>query len=191
MSITTPSKTSVLLHEFFWLTLMRGYYRRYVQSFHLKGDEKVLDFGCGPGSTAKFIAGILEKSGGELTCIDLSETWIERSKKHLSSFSNVDYYAGDIRHWDKKDSYFDAVTIHFILHDIDRSERVDVLKTLAEKMKIGARLFIREPTKKDHGMRPEEIRDLMAKSGLEETRSQETKGLVRGPAYTGVFRKTS
>jgi len=190
MSITEPSKTSIRVHEFFWLKLMKGYYRRFVGSFGLKGDEMVLDFGCGPGSTSKFIAQILEKGGGELTCLDLSIIWIERAKKHLSRFSNVEYYAEDIRKWDEKNDYFDAVAIHFMLHDIDRSERQEVVRTLAEKMKTGAKLFIREPTKEGHGMRPEEIRELMSKSGLKETDSKTTKSLMMGVMYTGIFRKT-
>jgi ubiquinone/menaquinone biosynthesis C-methylase UbiE len=190
MSITEPSRTSVRVHEFFWLKLMKGYYRRFVDSFGLKGDEMVLDFGCGPGSTSKFIAQILERGGGELTCFDLSKTWIERAKKHLSRFSNVEYYVEDIRTWDEKDNYFDAVAIHFMLHDIDKSERDEVVRALAEKMKTGARLFIREPTKEGHGMSPEEIRDLMSKNGLEETDSKTIESLMMGVMYTGIFSKT-
>ena len=166
MSITEPSKTSIRMHEFFWLKLMKRYYRKYVESFNLKGYEKVLDFGCGPGSTSKFIAQILETKGGNLTCLDLSEIWIERVKKHLNKFSNVEYHAGDIRKWDEKNDYFDAVTIHFMLHDVDKSERQEVLKALANKMMTNAKLFIREPTKEGHGMHPEEIKELMLKSGL-------------------------
>ena len=190
MSITEPGKTSVRVHEFFWLKLMKGYYRRFVDSFGLKGEEMVLDFGCGPGSSSRFIAQILEKGGGELTCFDLSKTWIERVRKHLSRFSNVEYYAEDIRKWDEKDNYFDAVAIHFMLHDINKSERHEVVRALAEKMKTGARLFIREPAKEGHGMSPEEIRELMSKNGLEETDSKTIKSLMMGVMYTGIFSKT-
>ena len=190
MSITEPSKTSIRVHEFFWLKLMKGYYRNFVESFDMKGNEKVLDFGCGPGATSKFIAQILEKGGGELTCLDLSKTWIERVKIHLNRFSNVEYYAEDIRKWDEKNNYFDAVAIHFMLHDIDKSERHEVVRALAEKMKTGAKLFIREPTKEGHGMRPEEIRELMSKGGLKETDSKATKSLMIGVMYTGFFSKT-
>lgn len=190
MSITEPSSASIRLHEFFWLKLMKAYYRKFVDSFDLKGDEKVLDFGCGPGSTSKFIAQILEKGGGELTCLDLSPAWIERAKKHLSKFSNVEYYAEDIRSWEEKNNYFDAVAIHFMLHDIDKSERQEVVNTLAKKMKTGARLFIREPTKESHGMSPEEIRQLMLKSGLKENESKITKSFIMGNMCTGVFSKT-
>jgi len=189
MSITEPSKTSIRMHEFFWLRLMKGYYRRHVDSFNLKGEEKVLDFGCGPGSTAKFIAQNLHKKGGELTCLDLSKIWIERVKKHLKRFSNVEYHAGDIRKWDEKNDYFDAVTIHYMLHDIDKSERQEVLKALAKKIKTGAKLFIREPTKEGHGMQPEEIQELMSKSGLKETESNTSQILFMGAVYTGVFIK--
>jgi 2-polyprenyl-3-methyl-5-hydroxy-6-metoxy-1,4-benzoquinol methylase len=150
----------------------------------------VLDFGCGPGSTSKFIAQILEKGGGELTCLDLSKAWIERAKKHLSRFSNVEYHAQDIRKWAEKDNYFDAVVIHYMLHDIDKSERQEVVRALAEKMKKGAKLFIREPTKEGHGMSPDEIRELMSKNGIEETDSKTTKSLMMGAMYTGFFSKT-
>ena len=190
MSITEPSKTSVIAHEFFWFKLMKGYYGRFVGSFGLKGDEMVLDFGCGPGSTSKFIAKILEKGGGELTCLDISKTWIERAKKHLRRFSNVEYYAQDIRKWDEKNNYFDAAVIHFMLHDIDKSERQEVVRALAEKMKAGAKLFMREPTKEGHGMRPEEIRELMLENGLEETDSKTAKKFMMGIIYTGIFRMT-
>lgn len=189
MCITQPSKTTIRIHEFIWLKLLKGYYRKFVESFGLKGDEKMLDFGCGPGSTSRFIAQILEKEGGELTCLDISDAWIERAKKHLRRFSNIEYYAGDIRKWKEKNNYFDAVAIHFMLHDIDRSERQEIIKALAEKMKTGARLIIREPTRKNHGMSLEEIQELMEKSGLREAESTATKSIIMGSMYTGIFDK--
>lgn len=177
MSITEPSKASILGHEFFWLKLMKGYYRNFVESFDLKGNEKVLDFGCGPGAASKFIAQILENEGGELTCLDLSKIWIDRAKKHLSRFSNVEYYVEDIRKWKEKNDYFDVVAIHFMLHDIDKSERLEVVRALAEKMKTGAKLFIREPTKRSHGMRPEEIQQLMLNVVCKRLRQRQKRAL--------------
>jgi ubiquinone/menaquinone biosynthesis C-methylase UbiE len=190
MSITEPSKTSIHLHEFFWFKVMKSYYRRFVESFNLNGEEKVLDFGCGPGATSTFIARTLEKKDGELTCLDISKIWIKRARKNLSRFSNVEYYAEDIRKWDVKNNYFDVVIIHFMLHDIDKSERQEVVRALAKKMKANAKLFIREPTKEYHGMRPEEIQELMVESGLKETESKITKSFFMGVLYTGIFNKT-
>jgi 2-polyprenyl-3-methyl-5-hydroxy-6-metoxy-1,4-benzoquinol methylase len=190
MSITEPSKTSIHLHEFFWFKVMKGYYRRFVESFDLNGEEKVLDFGCGPGAASTFIAQTLEKKDGELTCLDISKIWIERARKNLSRFPNVEYYAEDIKKWGKKTNYFNVVVIHFMLHDIDKSERQEVVRALAKKMKANAKLFIREPTKEGHGMRPKEIQELMFKSGLKETESKITKSFFMGALYTGIFNKT-
>jgi len=32
-----------------------------VESFGLKGDEKVLDFGCGPGAASRYIANFMPR----------------------------------------------------------------------------------------------------------------------------------
>jgi 2-polyprenyl-3-methyl-5-hydroxy-6-metoxy-1,4-benzoquinol methylase len=189
MSFTDPSKITIVVHEFFWFKVIKGYYRNFVHSIELKGDEKVLDFGCGPGAASKFIALKLEKGGGELTCFDISEKWIERAKKNLSRFSNVKFYVEDIRTWDEKKNYYDTVIVHIMLHDIPQKERPEVIKALTQKMEEGARLIIREPTKEGHGIRPEEIRELMEMSHLTETESEIAKHSFLGTMYTGLYRK--
>ncbi len=189
MSFTDPSKTTILVHEFFWFKIQKGYYREFVKSMDLKGDEKVLDFGCGPGAASKFIALTLEKGEGELTCFDISEKWIARSKKNLSQFSNVEYYVEDIRKWDEKNDYYDTVVVHIMLHDIPRSERPEFIKALAQKMKVGASLIIRETAKEGHGILPEEIQELMTTNGLTEIVSGLAKRTLMGNYYTGFYRK--
>jgi 2-polyprenyl-3-methyl-5-hydroxy-6-metoxy-1,4-benzoquinol methylase len=190
MSFTDPSKTTILVHEFFWFKIMKGYYRNFVRSLDLKGDERVLDFGCGPGAASKFIALTLEKGEGELTCFDISEKWIARAKNKLSQFHNVEYYAEDMRTWEEKNDYYDTVVIHIMLHDIPLSDRPEVIKALEQKMKSDANLIIREPIKEGHGMPPEEIQELMTTIGLKETTSEVTKRFLMGTLYTGYYRKT-
>jgi 2-polyprenyl-3-methyl-5-hydroxy-6-metoxy-1,4-benzoquinol methylase len=190
MSFTDPSKTTILLHEFFWFKIMKGYYRKFVRSLDLRGDERVLDFGCGPGAASKFIAQTLQKGKGELTCFDISEKWIARANKNLGRFSNVEYQTQDIRTWEKKNGYYDTVVVHIMLHDIPQLERPEVIKALAQKMKRGATLIIREPTKEGHGIRPEEIQGLMTTNGLKEIVSGLAKRPLMGSYYTGFYRKT-
>lgn len=189
MSITEPTKTMILVHEFFWFKLLRGYYQKLVGSLDLNGDEKVLDFGCGPGAASKFIALTLEKGQGELTCLDISDKWIKRAKRKLNRFSNVKFYAVDIREWHERDEYYDLVFIHFMLHDIPQSERPEIIKALAQKMSAGATLIIREPTKECHGMSPDEIQELMQKNRLKETISVTAKRAFLGTMYTGYYKK--
>jgi cyclopropane fatty-acyl-phospholipid synthase-like methyltransferase len=169
---------------------MKGYYQKFVDSIGLGGDEKVLDFGCGPGAALKFIALTLEKGEGELTCFDISEKWIARSKKNLSRFSNVEYYVEDMRKWDEKNDYYDTVVVHIMLHDIPQSERPEFIKVLAQKMKVGATLIIREPTKEGHGIFPEEIQELMKTNGFKETITETTRRFFMGTLYTGFYCKT-
>jgi len=189
MSFTDPGKMTILVHEFFWFKIMKGYYRKFVRSLDLRGDERILDFGCGPGAASKFIALTLEKGEGELTCFDISEKWIERGKKNLSQFSNVEYYAEDIRKWDERNDYYDTVVVHIMLHDIPRLERPEFIKALAQKMKVGATLIIREPTKEGHGIPTEEIQELMKTNGLKEIVSGLAKRTLMGTYYTGFYRK--
>jgi len=189
VSFTDPSKTTILVHEFFWFLVMKRYYRNLVDSIELKGDEKVLDFGCGPGAASKFIALALEKDHGELTCFDISEKWIKRAKKNLSQFSNVEYYAEDIRKWDENNDYYDFVVIHIMLHDIRKTDRSEVIKSIVHKMKGGASLIIREPKKKGHGMPPDEIQEIMSMNGLKEMSSEMTKRPFMGNIYSGFYRK--
>jgi len=47
------------------------FYNSYYKTFGLKGNEKVLDFGCGGGTGAKYLMKFLNKSG-HLTCVDVA-----------------------------------------------------------------------------------------------------------------------
>lgn len=187
MSIEQPGKLEVLTHEFMWLVLLRGYYRRYVQSLKLNGDEHVLDFGCGPGSTARFIAQAVDNGGGSLVCLDLSPEWIGRARKHLAGFNNVSFHAGDVREWTERDNFFDVVTMHYIFHEIPPPEQEEVLQALVQKMKPGAKMFIREPIKESHGIPPDRVQALFARKGLQEVHSDVTKRTFMGEMVTGVY----
>lgn len=189
MNFTDPSKMTIRVHEFFWFKVRKNYYRNFVKTLELKSNEKVLDFGCGPGAASKFIASELEEGGGELTCFDISQKWIERAKKNLSRFSNIEYHVEDIRKWDEKDEFYDSVVVHVMLHDIPQKERPQVVRALAKKMKPGASLIIREPTKKGHGIRPEEIRELMENNNLKEVKSEILERALLGTTFTGHYRK--
>jgi ubiquinone/menaquinone biosynthesis C-methylase UbiE len=157
-------------------------YNSYFKTFELKGDEKVLDFGCGGGTGSRSLLKFLN-SNGRLTCIDTSNFWIDKARKRLGKYSNVEFYAGDIRQLHIPDSKFDTITVFHVIHDIPPAERPETVKALARKLKKSGTVFVREPTKKSHGMPVDEIRALFSEAGLKETQYQETKS-----EYTGRFR---
>jgi len=155
------------------------YYDSYFKGFGLKGDERVLDFGCGGGAAARCLLKLLSK-GGHLTCVDISHFWIKRAERRLGKHQNVECRAGNIGTLDIPESSFDVVyTIHTI-HDIEPALRQEITDALSRKVKPGGVLFIREPIKKSHGMPVEEIRTLMSNAGLKETGRNQSKSEYRG-----------
>lgn len=159
-------------------------YNPYFQTFGLKGNEKVLDFGCGGGAGSKYLVNLLNEEG-HMTCIDLSSYWIERARKRLKRFSNIECKSGDIRKMDIPDSCFDVITVIHVIHDITPEDRQDTLNTLSKKLKTGGLFFVREPVKKPHGMLPEEIVTLFTSAGLAEITHDKTKS-----EYMAKFQKS-
>ncbi len=189
MSFTNPNFFEVILIKYLEDPVTRPLYKHYVNSLGLKGDEKVLDFGSGYGGNARHIAQVLQKGNGRLTCTDISEFWINVARKKLKEYSNIDFKVGELSSLDIEDSFFDAIIVHFTLHDIEKDSRQEATKALARKLKDTGNLFVREPTKKRHGMQPEEIRGLMTEAGLKETWYNFSKTMFLGPMYSGIYIK--
>lgn len=92
-------------------------YNPYFKTFRLKGNERVLDLGCGGGAGSRCLANLLTK-GGHLTCVDVSNYWIEKTRNRLKKYSNVECKSGDIRELDIQDSSFDIISAIHVVHDI-------------------------------------------------------------------------
>lgn len=158
-------------------------YNPYFKCFRLKGNERVLDFGCGGGAGSRCLANLLSKDG-HLTCVDASSYWIARARRRLRKYSNVECQAGDIREMDLPDSSFDVISTFHVIHDIAPAKRQDIVNALSQKLEAGGLFFIREPIKKSHGMPVEEIRTLLSGAGLEEVEHKTDKS-----EYTGKYQK--
>jgi ubiquinone/menaquinone biosynthesis C-methylase UbiE len=160
-------------------------YNPYFKTFGLKGNESVLDFGCGGGVGSRCLAKLLGKDG-HLTCVDISHYWITKARKRLNKYSNVECKSGDIRELNMPDYSFDVISTFHVIHDITPSKRRDAVKALSQKLKTGGLFFIREPLKKSHGMPVEEIRVLLSDAGLNEVQHKETKS-----EYMGRYKKSA
>jgi ubiquinone/menaquinone biosynthesis C-methylase UbiE len=158
-------------------------YGLYFRTYGLKGDEKVLDFGCGGGAGSRSLLKILNK-GGHLTCVDLSRYWIDKAKKRLAGYDNVVCLGGDIRKLNLSDSTFDVVSITHVIHDIAPVEGKNIIRIISQKLTKQGVVYIREPVRKSHGIAIEELRALFGSTGLSEINCKTTKS-----EYMGVFRK--
>ena len=163
-------------------------YKAYVDRLGLQGNEKVLDFGSGSGNPARFIAPILLRDGGTLTCVDVSRTWLDIARGRLRCYPNVEFKLGDIASLDLPAGAYDVVFVHFVLHDIGAAERPRIVQHLARVLNGTGGLHIREPLR---FITAEEIRRLMEQSSLREVQSRTAQVPTQGMVYEGVFRAQS
>lgn len=163
------------------------FYRSYVYRLPLQGNEAVLDFGAGSGACARYLAARLKRKGGRVTCVDISNRWYEVIQKNLSHYRNVNYRVGDIEHIPLPNRTYDAIFIHFVLHDIPVNERPRIIQGLALKLKPGGQWFIREPVAHDE-IAPAEINHLLTSAGFVETSGVIASRWPVGKVYEGIFR---
>jgi SAM-dependent methyltransferase len=95
----------------------------------LRGDEKVLDAGCGTGSFLFPLAKRLPK--GEIIGIDLVPEMITYIKEKLSPNSNIQVQQADIINLPFADETFDIVMANFVLFHIE-----DIFAAIAECKRV-------------------------------------------------------
>jgi ubiquinone/menaquinone biosynthesis C-methylase UbiE len=163
-------------------------YGKYVKDIKLKGKERILEVGCGGGNLSRFIVKQLFK-GEKLVCIDISSFWLGIAKKRIKKYRNVKFKLEDITNSKLKNSYFDIVVIHYVLHDIPKNKREYVIKIIRRKLKKKGKIYIREPTRKNHGVPFKEIDNLMASNKLKKIYSKNFYHILLRQVYEAVFIK--
>lgn len=136
-----PTRLEIFLTRLAFFFCGKSVYKTFADSLPLEGGERVLDFGCGMGTVAYFVAKRLPH--GQLTCLDISGHWLDVCRKALRNCGNVIFLHGDATLL--KDESFDVVYCHFVLHDIPVSELERVISALAKCIKPGGLLVFREP----------------------------------------------
>jgi ubiquinone/menaquinone biosynthesis C-methylase UbiE len=187
--LTEPGRVEVLLQCTLNNHLLSPLYRRYVDQMHLRGDERVLDYGSGGGAAARHLAPRLAAGGGHLTCIDVSERWQTALRSVLRAWPDVTCRSGDVRRMALPDASFDVVLVHWMLHDVPPTDRPSIVAELARLLRPGGRLFSREPTSARHGLPAARVRELFSAAGLRESLATEGKAAVLGQYYRAVWVK--
>lgn len=136
-----PTRLEIFLTRLTFFLCGKSVYQAFADRLPLDGGEHVLDFGCGMGTVAYYVAKRLPR--GKLTCLDISARWLKACRKTLQSFQNV-LYLKWVSPVLPQESY-DAVYCHFVLHDIPESELEEIIPALAKSLKPGGVLVFREP----------------------------------------------
>lgn len=189
MSFTDMTPREVLLHRLALNGVARPTYRRFVNGLGLRGDEQVLDFGSGSGAAARYLAPILERGDGRLTCVDISPIWMTEVRKVLRRYGNVDYRLGRLWELDLSDASYDVIVAHYVLHDIPAEERARVVAEFARLLRQGGRVVARDPAASGKGLQAEQLSHLLGSAGLEEVRSWAGRLLLVQPFVAAVYQK--
>ena len=189
MNFKEPSSTQLFFTVAVGHTFGSFFWKNYVKSLNLNGNEKILEYGSGSGALSRHIAPIILKGGGSLTCVDISKKWMDTLQKRMKKYPNVDFKLGTIFKLDIPDNYYDVVVIHYVLHDIESNLRGDIIKALSKKLKSGGKVYIREPLADNHGMPSAEIRELMVSAGLNEIGLYINNVRLVGKSTEAIFQK--
>jgi SAM-dependent methyltransferase len=102
-------------------------------------DSDIVDIGCGTGRFEFSISGKCRSVLG----IDLSERNINRAKKTLFKYPDkkIYFHHGNLTEIiNGGDKHFDFAVLTYVIHEVDKNERIDLLKQvagIAEKIIIG------------------------------------------------------
>jgi trans-aconitate methyltransferase len=113
--------------------------RELIARLNLRGDEHVLDVGCGDGKVTAEIAHAVPR--GAVTGIDASPHMIEFAQKTfpLKQFPNLEFHVMDARKI-KFDREFDLIFSNAALHWVDDHQAI--LRGAASVLKSGGRLVV-------------------------------------------------
>ena len=159
-------------------------YSGFIKTIGLNGSEAVLDFGSGSGAGSKYLAEILAKGGGSLTCVDTSHYLMNIAKKRMKKYGNVRFLNGPLQEQGLPADSFDVICMHYVLHEVSPKLRAGIVKEFYRLVKPGGRVCLQEPQREYDGMPVSEIRALMSEAGFWEVSSQEKKGV-----FSGTFQK--
>ncbi len=188
-SIVNPGYFFTKFYYFISGTIRDARYRDFVSSLNLDANYKIMNFGCGPGAEAKYIAEVLSTGNGQLTCFDISQTWIDVAKIRLKNYTNIEFVCGDITAVELTEDSYDAIVIHYVLHDIPTDIRQKVIDALKKILKPEAKIFILEPAGKEHGIQAEEIKQLMTLSGFTLVESVEINYTIGANVNSQIYQK--
>jgi len=162
-----PSKIFAWFYSLFCPVYGRNYYKALLKELELNGSESILDFGSGTGVLAKKIIKELSNDG-ELTCLDLSEAFLNKVRKKLRKNTNVNFVLGDIRELNIPSDSFDKILISWVIHHIEDDHRLDLVKNIVDTLKADGKIYVIEFLTPPHGIAEERLVDLFNGMGLSE-----------------------
>jgi len=132
---------------------------------NIRGNERVLDFGCGPGFFTIGIAKMLCE-GGVVVASDIQEGMLKKVEKKVMEEALADRV---VLHRHKEgspglDGKFDLIVAFYMIHEV--KEKEELFRSFYDLLKTGGKLFICEPKMHVSGKSFESMSELLEGAGF-------------------------
>jgi ubiquinone/menaquinone biosynthesis C-methylase UbiE len=180
-----PSSLNIVVQKVLRPINRRFYYSSYANSLPVKPSDRILEFGPGIGTIAGLIAKKLDK--GELTCVDISNRYLNAARKHLKHYQNASFLHGGLMNLNLKPRRYDLVNMHYVLHDVERENRQMLVNEMFKLLRPGGKVLLREPINLSHGMPEKEIKRLFKEAGFFPLYEERGRNRIMGDYFTAVL----
>jgi len=132
-----------LLAPIMTLGLERRFHHLVIEQLALRGEEQVLDIGCGTGTLTRELANALSNKSRSL-CIglDAAEEMVKIARIKSSKIPNIQFDAAIAEELPYPSGKFDAVVSTFFFHHVHLELKKNVLAEAARVLKPGGRLVV-------------------------------------------------
>jgi len=125
------------------LGLERRYHRIVIQRLALRGNEQILDIGCGTGTLTRDIAAALgNKTLSRCTGLDAAEQMIKAAQRKAAGIPNIRFDAAVAERLPYATGSFDAAVSTFFFHHVHFELKKKVLAETARVLKPGGRFIV-------------------------------------------------
>lgn len=143
VTLDHAAKVYDLLAPLMTLGLERRYHRMVIRELALRGDERILDIGCGTGTLTRDIAAALtDKNKSLCTGLDAAEKMIEIARRKAAGTPNIRFDSAIAERLPYENASFDASVSTFFFHHIHFELKKKVLAETARVLKPGGRFII-------------------------------------------------
>ena len=160
-----PSKFFTWFYSLACPFYAKSVYRELLKALEFRSSEKILDFGSGAGVLAKKILKKLNPLSA-ITCLDKSDAFLNKAKRKLRKFKNIDFILGDIREKNLPKNYFDKIFITWVIHHLPNTEREEIIGAIIESLKPDGIIYVIEYLSMPHGIQKNELNEIFSKFQL-------------------------
>lgn len=125
------------------LGLERRFHRIVLAQLALRGDEQILDLGCGTGTLTRDIAAALtDKRKSICIGLDAAEEMTQIARRKAVGIPNIRFESAIAEKLPHADASFDAVVATFFFHHLHFELKKNVLAEAARVLKPGGRFIV-------------------------------------------------